>query len=110
MQWVNAKTGEVYEVEETDLANACEGDLNRLFKNELRKLVSQMQPKSVGAVNIKVKVTCDYDADLNVAYIMEADISTKYPKVTVDDLKPKRCLEDGTIAQAKERGLFTDGD
>ena len=109
MEWVNQKTGEIYEVEHTDLANISEGNVNRTFKQELAKLISQMQPKDTGAVTIKVKVLCTYDVDGNVIYAQETDVNTKYPKVVIDDATPKHCLNDGSIAQPKVKGLFTNG-
>ncbi|MBQ8691260.1 MAG: hypothetical protein IJ516_05500 [Phascolarctobacterium sp.] len=109
MEWVNKKTGEVYEVEHTDLANISEENVNRTFKVELAKLISQMQPKDTGAVTINVKVQCTYDVDGNTIYILETDLKTKYPKVVIDNGTPKHCMEDGTITQPKVKGLFANG-
>ena len=39
MEYVNKQTGEVYQAEEVDLKNLCDGDLNFLFTGEFRKLI-----------------------------------------------------------------------
>ena len=44
--FVNKNTGEVFEVEDTNLANICDGDLDFIFKQELQKLTKEMKEAS----------------------------------------------------------------
>lgn len=62
MKYVNKQTGEVYQAEEVDLKNLCDGDLNFLFTGEFRKLINELDIGDKGNITInyqgKQKLRC----------------------------------------------------
>lgn len=107
MDFVNKKTGEIINVEETDLASMCDGELNQSFKQEFRKLVEQMAPGDKGAISIKVKIECGY-VDYAQVYLVEADINTRYPKLSISDKQTTMQDEEGRLVRPKANHLFTE--
>lgn len=55
MEYVNKQTGEVYQAEEVDLKNLCDGDLNFLFTGEFRKLINELDIGEKGNITINIK-------------------------------------------------------
>lgn len=104
--FVNKNTGEVFEVEDTNLANICDGDLDFIFKQELQKLTKEMTPCDKGKISISIDVTCLEDNSGLICYKAEAGVKTTYPKVKALDTKVKYIKEDGKVAQRKDRNLF----
>ena len=106
MDFVDKKTGEVFEVEQTNLMNVCGGDVNRCFVSELKKLVKEMVPGDKGAISIKVKLECGYKEGIGDVCVMEADLNTKYPKISLVDVTDNMQADGGEIVRRKERSLF----
>lgn len=104
--FVNKNTGEVFEVEDTNLANICDGDLDFIFKQELQKLTKEMTPSDKGKISISIDVTCFEDNSGLICYKAEAGVKTTYPKVKALDTKVKYLKEEGKVAQRKDRNLF----
>ncbi len=107
--FVNKNTGEVFEVEDTNLANICDGDLDFIFKQELQKLTKEMTPSDKGKISISIDVTCFEDNSGLICYKAEAGVKTTYPKVKALDPKVKYLKDDGKVAQRKDRNLFKNG-
>ena len=109
MEFVDKKTGEIFEVEETDLMNVCGGDVNRVFKHELKKLVSQMAPGDKGGITIKIKLEAGYKDGVGEVCVMEAGLVTKYPTISLTDVQENMQGDNGEIVRRKEKNLFTGG-
>lgn len=90
MEYVNKQTGEIYQAEEVDLKNLCDGDLNFLFTGEFRKLINDLNIGDKGNITINVKVSKNLDATGDEAIFVEAQLSTKYPKVVISDNNEKK--------------------
>ena len=90
MEYVNKQTGEIYQAEEVDLKNLCDGDLNFLFTGEFRKLINDLNIGDKGNITINVKVSKNLDATGDEAIVVEAQLSTKYPKVVISDNNAKK--------------------
>lgn len=108
--FVNKNTGEVFEVEETNLANICDGDLDFIFKQELQKLTKEMAHSDKGKISISIEVSCFEDNTGLLCYAAEANVKTTYPKVKAKDTKVKYLKDDGKVAQRKDRNLFRTGE
>lgn len=107
MEFVDKKTGEIFEVEETNLMNICGGDVNSCFKQELRKLIAQMMPGDKGGITIKIKLEAGYKDGIGEVCIMEAGLSTKYPTISLTDVQDNMQTDKGEIVRRKEKNLFT---
>ena len=101
MEYVNKQTGEVYQAEEVDLKNLCDGDLNFLFTGEFRKLISEK-----GNITINIKASKNLDATGDEAIFVEAQLGTKYPKAVISDNNAKKVAENGRVVQKVESGMF----
>ena len=106
MDFVDKKTGEVFEVEQTNLANICGGDVNRCFVSELKKLVKEMEPGDKGAITIKIKLEAGYKDGIGEVCVMEAGLSTKYPSISIIDVQENMQTGEGEIVRRKEKNLF----
>lgn len=92
MEYVNKQTGEVYQAEEVDLNNLCDGDLNFLFTGEFRKLINELDIGDKGNITINIKASKSLDATGDEAIFVEAQFGTKYPKVVISDNNAKKKL------------------
>lgn len=109
MEFVDKKTGEIFEVEETNLMNICGGDVDRCFKRELSKLIAQMAPGDKGGITIKIKLEAGFKEGIGEVCVMEAGLSTKYPSISIVDVQENMQTEEGEIVRRKEKNLFTGG-
>ena len=99
MEYVNKRTGEVYQAEEVDLKNLCDGDLNFLFTGEL-------DIGDKGNITINIKASKNLDATGDEAIFVEAQLGTKYPKAVISDNNAKKVAENGQVVQKIESGMF----
>lgn len=106
MDYINNETGEVFAVEDTTLANLCEGDVDMAFKAELKKLVATMNEGDKGAISIAIKLYKTRGVDNDICVAIETQIGTKYPKVTMKDDNPKRIDENGKLVQHVRINMF----
>lgn len=107
MQYVNKKTGEVYDVQVVDLGNLCDGSLNRAFVQELKKLTRELTIDSKpGCITIKVKVDKDMPPSGETILRVEASIATKYLSTSIRDDNTKNITDDGQIVERIPEGLF----
>lgn len=90
MEYVNKQTGEVYQAEEVDLKNLCDGDLNFLFTGEFRKLINELDIGDKGNITINIKASKSLDATGDEAIFVEAQLGTKYPKAVISDNNAKK--------------------
>ena len=104
--FVKKATGEVFKVEDTGLANICDGDLDFVFKQELRKLAKEMSCSDKGKITINVDITCFEDANGYTCYAASGGVKTTYPKISTKDIKVKYLQDDGRVVQRKTEGLF----
>ena len=93
MEYVNKQTGEVYQAEEVDLKNLCDGDLNFLFTGEFRKLINELDIGDKGNITINIKASKSLDATGDEAIFVEAQLGTKYPKAVISDNNAKKLLK-----------------
>lgn len=93
MEYVNKRTGEVYQAEEVDLNNLCDGDLNFLFTGEFRKLINELDIGDKGNITINIKASKSLGATGDEAIFVEAQLSTKYPKAVISDNNAKKLLK-----------------
>lgn len=110
MEFVDKKTGEIFEVEETDLMNICGGDVNRMFKHELKELVARMAPGDKGGITIKIKLEAGYKDGVGEVCVMEAGLNTKYPTISLIDVQENMQWDNGEIVRRKEKNLFIGAD
>lgn len=106
MEYVNKQTGEVYQAEEVDLKNLCDGDLNFLFTGEFRKLINKLDIGDKGNITINIKASKSLDATGDEAIFVEAQLGTKYPKAVILDNNAKKVAENGRVVQKVESGMF----
>ena len=106
MEYVNKQTGEVYQAEEVDLKNLCDGDLNFLFTGEFRKLTFELDIGEKGNITINIKASKNLDATGDEAIFVEAQLGTKYPKAVISDNNAKKVAENGRVVQKVESGMF----
>lgn len=106
MEYINKKTGEVFQADEVTLSNLCDGDLDFIFKGEFRKLIAEMNAGDKGSIAISIKVNKDFDASMDEVIAVECLINTKYPKIRLSDENKKRIGEDGKVLQLKETDMF----
>ena len=106
MEYVNKQTGEVYQAEEVDLKNLCDGDLNFLFTGEFRKLINELDIGDKGNITINIKASKSFDATGDKAIFVEAQVSTTYPKAVISDNNAKKVAENGRVVQKVESGMF----
>lgn len=105
MDYVNKKTGEVFEVETTNLSNICNGDLDIMFKSELRSLVERMVPGDKGAITIKINISMGVTDD--IPYVSaSAKLSAKYPGCEISSGTDMNIGQDGHLVQRKEKNMF----
>ena len=108
MEYVNKQTGEVYQAEEVDLKNLCDGDLNFLFTGEFRKLINELDIGDKGNITINIKASKSLDATGDEAIFVEAQLGTKYPKAAISDNNAKKVAENGQVVQKVESGMFNE--
>ena len=106
MEYVNKQTGEVYQAEEVDLKNSCDGDLNFLFTGEFRKLINELDIGDKGNITINIKASKSLDTTGDEAIFVEAQLGTKYPKAVISDNNAKKVAENGQVVQKIESGMF----
>lgn len=90
MEYINKKTGEVFQADEVTLSNLCDGDLDFIFKGEFRKLINELSVGDKGSINITVKVNRDFDASMDEVIQVECLLGTKYPKIKLSDENKKK--------------------
>ena len=106
MEYINKKTVEIYQADEVNLSNLCDGDLDFIFKSEFRELISKLEIGAKGSINIAVKVNKLLDASGDAVIAVDVLLASKYPKISISDDNKKRIAEDGKVLQLRETSMF----
>ena len=93
MEYVNKQTGEVYQAEEVDLKNLCDGDLNFLFTGEFRKLINELDIGDKGNITINIKASKNLDATGDEAIFVEAQLALNILKLLFQIIMQKKLLK-----------------
>ena len=106
MEYINKKTGEIYQVEEIGLGNICDGDLDFVFKGEFKSLVEKLSHGDKGVINIAIKVSKGCEANGDVSLFVEAQLGVKAPKLRIDDNNMLKIAETGSVVRRIDGGMF----
>ncbi len=93
MEYVNKRTGEVYQAEEVDLNNLCDGDLNFLFTGEFRKLINELDIGDKGNITINIKAAKAWMLLVMKQYLLKRRLVLNILKLLFQIIMQKKLLK-----------------
>lgn len=108
MEYIDKKTGQVFETKNISLSNLCGGELDDQFRYLLNDLARHLYDGDTGRLKIELKVSQGNQDEFPTSsqIFIEASLSASYPKIKILDIHKAITDKNDRVVNLVDKSLF----